>query len=355
MRMKDAGLFSKSAGRISKEPELSNLRQLVMPKLGLTMTEGAVLEWPVAEGARFERGAVYLVVETDKVANEVEAPDAGKLVRILVPQGETVPVGTVLAEWEAETGAGEGATPPAAPAAPPAAPASPAAHERRWRKPSSIELGAARKLVESKQQIPHFYLATEIEVSRLQEMRERWNAERGHPRITLTHLLVAAVARAMARHPDANRVWEKEGFVELDGVDVGIAVHTERGLLAPVLRRADSKGFEELVRDIGALIERARTGALRPDDVGGGAITVSNAGMHDVTWMSSIINPGQAAILGVGAERRVFRPDEGGAPRLAREVGVVLSCDHRVLDGVRGLAFLNEVRTALEAPQALFT
>jgi pyruvate dehydrogenase E2 component (dihydrolipoamide acetyltransferase) len=71
--------------------------------------------------------------------------------------------------------------------------------------------------------------------------------------------------------------------------------------------------------------------------------------------MSSIINPGQAAILGVGTERRVFRPDESGAPRLAREVGVVLSCDHRVLDGVRGLAFLNDVRSALEAPQALFT
>lgn len=319
-----------------------------MPKLGLTMTEGAVSEWPVAEGARFERGAVYLVVETDKVANEVEAPDAGKLLRILVPQGETVPVGTVLAEWEAEAQAG-----PAA--APPARPASPAAQERRWRKGSPVELGAARKLVESKQQIPHFYLATEIEVNRLQQMRERWNAERGRPRITLTHLLVAAVARAMARHPEANRVWENEGFVELDGVDVGIAVHTERGLLAPVLRRADNKGLEELARDLGALIERARNGSLSREDVGGGAITVSNAGMHDVTWMSSIINPGQAAILGVGAERRTFRPDEHGAPRLAREVGVVLSCDHRVLDGVRGLAFLNDVRAALEAPQELFT
>ncbi len=326
---------------------MSRLRQLLMPKLGLTMTEGTVSEWPVAEGARFERGAIYLVVETDKVANEVEAPDAGKLLRILVPQGETVPVGTVLAEWEAETEAGQTAAPPS--------PAAPAAQERRWRKASPVEFAAARKLVESKQQIPHFYLATEIEVSRLQEMRERWNAGHGHPRVTLTHLLVAAVARAMARHPGANRVWENEGFVELDGVDVGIAVHTERGLLAPVLRRANGKGFEELARDLGALIERARNGSLSREDVGGGAITVSNAGMHDVTWMSSIINPGQAAILGVGAERRTFRPDEHGTPRLAREVGVVLSCDHRVLDGVRGLAFLNDVRARLEAPQELFT
>jgi pyruvate dehydrogenase E2 component (dihydrolipoamide acetyltransferase) len=105
---------------------------------------------------------------------------------------------------------------------------------------------------------------------------------------------------------------------------------------------------------MGALVERARAMALTPADVGGGAVTVSNAGMHHVSWMSSIINPGQSAILGVGTERRLFRPDQSGAPRLAREVGVVLSCDHRVLDGVRALAFLNEVRAALEAPQALF-
>ncbi len=81
---------------------MSDIRQLVMPKLGLTMTEGMVSEWPIAEGRRFERGSIYLVVETDKVTNEIEAPEAGRIVRILVPQGETVPVGAVLAEWEAE-------------------------------------------------------------------------------------------------------------------------------------------------------------------------------------------------------------------------------------------------------------
>jgi len=78
--------------------------RLVMPKLGLTMTEGTVLEWPIPEGGRFERGQIYLIVETDKVANEIEAPAAGRIARILVPQGQTAPVGTVLAEWESEEG-----------------------------------------------------------------------------------------------------------------------------------------------------------------------------------------------------------------------------------------------------------
>lgn len=321
-------------------------RRITMPKLGLTMTEGTVAEWPVAEGASFVRGEPWLVVETDKVANELEAPGAGRLVKILVPQGETVPVGTVLAEWEAEDGATEDTL--AVPAAAAAAP------DRRWRKASALELATARKLSESKQTIPHFYLATEIEVGRLQVLRAERNAHGGPVKLTLTHLIVAAVARAIARHPAVNRAWQDDGFVELESVDVGVAVHTGQGLLAPVLRGADGKSIEQLATEMGALVARARAMALTPEDVGGGAVTVSNAGMHDVTWMSSIINPGQSAILGVGAERGVFRPGAGGAPRLAREVGVVLSCDHRVLDGVRGLAFLNDVRAALEAPDALF-
>lgn len=324
-------------------------RRLVMPKLGLTMTEGTVVEWPLAEGVNFAKGDIYLVVETDKVANEVAAPEAGRLLRILVPQGQTAPVGATLAEWEAEAESSEQA------AAAADLPAANVVAERRWRKASALELATARKLSESKQAIPHFYLAIEIEVSRLQAMREERNARRGVTRkITLTHLIVAAVARAIALHPALNRIWQDDGFVDLESIDVGVAVHTSEGLLVPVLRGAERQNLDRMAAELDALVERARAMALTPADVGGGAVTVSNAGMHDVTWMSSIINPGQSAILGVGTERRRFRPDEAGAPRLAREVGVVLSCDHRVLDGARALAFLNQVRAALEAPEALF-
>lgn len=328
---------------------MAALRQIRMPKLGLTMTEGSVLEWPVAEGASFAAGTIWLIVETDKVANEIEAPESGRLLKILVPLGETVPVGTVLAEWEAEAGTPEPASATVAPVVAQAAP------ERRWRKASALELAAARKLAESKQTIPHFYLATEIEVRRLQALRAERNAKRGEAgRITLTHLIVSAVARALTRHPAVNRVWQDGGFLELEGSEVGVAVHSEQGLLAPVLRGAGEKRLDALVADLDALVARARAMALTPADVGGAALTVSNAGMHDISTMTAIIIPGQSAILGVGTERSVFRPDASGAPRLAREVGVVLSCDHRVLDGVRAAAFLNDVRSTLEAPEALF-
>jgi len=163
------------------------------------------------------------------------------------------------------------------------------------------------------------------------------------------------MARTLANYPELNRVWDGDGFIEFDTVDIGIAVNTEHGLLAPVLREAHKMTLTELARELGMLVARARAGALTTADVGGGVITVSNAGMHDVTWMATIINPGQAAILGVGSERRVVRPGHQGEPRLAREVCVVLSCDHRVLDGVKGLTLINEVRRTLETPEALFT
>ena len=333
-----------------------SVRQLLMPKLGLTMTEGTVIEWPIAVGGTFARGAVCVVVETDKVANEIEAPEAGRLLKILVPEGETVPVGSVLAEWEAdakqsEAQAGAGvATAPAAVATPAAA----AGPEPVRRKAGASELAAARRLTAAKQNIPHFYLSTEIEVSALQMQRAQWNANGTRPKLTLTHLFVAALARTLAAQPELNRIWDEECFVDLPGIDIGIAVNTDRGLLVPVLRNADRMDLGQLATTAAGLVARARSGELSPEEVGGGAITLSNAGMFDVTYMGSIINPGQAAILGVGSERRRFRPDASGAPQLAREIGVVLSCDHRVLDGVRGLKLLNGVRERLELPAPLF-
>ena len=327
-----------------------SVQALLMPKLGLTMTEGTVVDWPIAVGGTFARGTVCVVVETDKVANEVEAPGAGRLLKILVQAGETVPVGSVLAEWEpdakqSEAQAGAGA------ATGPAAAAGPVPVRR---KAGASELAAARRLTAAKQNIPHFYLSTEIEVSALQVQRAQWNAEGTRPKLTLTHLFLAALARTLAAQPELNRIWDEECFVDLPAVDLGIVVHTDRGLIVPVLRSAERMDLGQLATAAAGLVARARSGELSAEEVGGGAITLSNAGMFDVTYMGSIINPGQAAILGVGSERRRFRPDASGAPQLAREIGVVLSCDHRVLDGVRGLKLLNGVRERLELPAPLF-
>ena len=221
------------------------------------------------------------------------------------------------------------------------------------RAPTATEQTIARRLVAAKQEIPHFYLSVEAEVSALQALRAELNAAQAEVRFTLNHFIVAAVGRALAQMPEVNRVWTADGILSLPTADVGMAVHTERGLMVPVLRDLGRQPLAALAREAAAAAARAQAGRLGAAEMAGGAITVSNAGMHDVTYMSSIINPGQAMILGVGSVRGVFRPDEQAQPVLRREIGLVLSADHRVLDGVTALQFLKRIVGAIERPLGL--
>jgi pyruvate dehydrogenase E2 component (dihydrolipoyllysine-residue acetyltransferase) len=374
-----------------------------MPKLGLTMTEGMVAEWRLRPGDRFAAGDVVVVIETEKIANEIEAPSAGRLDEILVPEGETVAVGTAIARWSLD-GAGAAALPRPgeAPKTPQrkTQPAAPKPADRRVRatplarrlarergvdlealtpsgprgrvKASDVEAAAttpiaapaarpagsyrramARRLAEVKPGVPHFYLANEARAERLLDLRAQLNAPSERPRLSLTHLILAAAARALAEVPAANQVWRDNALAAFDGVDIALAVNTQAGLMVPVLRDLGTDDPYTVRAKAEPLIRRARGGALTADDVGGGALTVSNAGMYDVTYMTSIITPGQSSILAVGAVREVFRPDAHGRPELRREIGLVLSCDHRVLDGVLGLKLLNRIKAYIERPVGL--
>jgi pyruvate dehydrogenase E2 component (dihydrolipoamide acetyltransferase) len=400
----------------------------LLPKLGLTMTEGVLAEWTVAPGARFKAGDCVFVVENDKAASEIAAEHDGVMGEPLVAAGATVAVGEVIGHWDDGAAAAPTATAArsesrvdAAPAgrSEPAALAGETTFARRpvtpWARqlakrhgvdlssvagsgprgrvrgrdveaarrmlPESASVAAAvpavapspparpaggrvlpfdalrrraaASLVAVKQQAPHFYLAREAEVSALLELYARLKDPDAEPRITLNHFIVAAVGRALVAHPDLNRVWCEEGALLLDGPDVGIAVNTERGLVVPVVRNAGRLGLGALARQANALVERARHGRLSAGEMSGGAITVSNAGMHGLAAMASIIVPGQAMILGVGAVRDLFRPDAQGAPALRREITLTLSVDHRVLDGVAGATLLSAMVDALAHPTRL--
>jgi pyruvate dehydrogenase E2 component (dihydrolipoamide acetyltransferase) len=123
--------------------------------------------------------------------------------------------------------------------------------------------------------------------------------------------------------------------------------------MAPVLRNAGSMDLDEVTRASTALIGRSRSGQLTLDDLSGGSLTVSNVGMHDVTYLTPIVNPGQTAIIGVGSVRELFRPGVHGEPSLKRELGLVMAADHRVLDGVSAAKYLNRVVHYLENPALL--
>jgi pyruvate dehydrogenase E2 component (dihydrolipoamide acetyltransferase) len=361
----------------------------LMPKLGLTMTEGMVAEWRVGSGGRFGAGDVVVVIETEKIANEVEAPAAGRLDVVLVAEGETVAVGTPIANWTLNGVAAEPvpatvatgdagrvrATPLArrlarergvdlrviAPSGPreriKAADVEAAAQAPARSAPSvsadSYRRAVARRLAEVKPGLPHFYLATEARAEKLLDLRHQLNDLGGRPRLSLTHLILTAAARALVDVPAANRVWRDGEIAAFAAVDVALAVDGEAGLMVPVLRDLSLDDPYEVRAKAEPLIGRARKGLLTAADVGGGAFTVSNAGMHDVTYMTSIVTPGQSSILGVGAVREAFRPDARGQPELRREIGLVLSCDHRVFDGVLGLRFLGRIKAYLENPAGL--
>ena len=221
------------------------------------------------------------------------------------------------------------------------------------RAPTAMEQTIARRLTAAKQQVPHFYLSVEAEVSAMVALREQLNAAQSGRKFTLNHFVLAAVGRALAEMPQLNRVWTDAGIQSFTSSDVGMAVNTERGLLVPVMRNVGAVSLSDVARHAREAIDHAQAGRLSGAEMAGGAITVSNAGMYNVTYMSSIINPGQAMILGVGSVRELFRPNKKGKPKLRREMGMVLSVDHRVLDGVTALQFLKRITELLENPLAL--
>jgi pyruvate dehydrogenase E2 component (dihydrolipoamide acetyltransferase) len=223
-------------------------------------------------------------------------------------------------------------------------------------KPGSVQAAMARRLTEAKQQVPHFYLALDVRVDALLDLRSQLNAlaqERNGVRLTLNHFVLSAVGRALVDLPVFNRVWSDGEIVSFDRADVGVAINTDKGLFVPIVRGAGNVPLESLARDASRLVEAARAGNLTVPDMQGGAVTVSNAGMFQVRYMTPIINPGQAMILGVGAINETFRPGADGTPKLVREMGLVLAGDHRILDGVSGLTFLNQVAGYLSQPLKL--
>ncbi|HWO69225.1 MAG TPA: dihydrolipoamide acetyltransferase family protein [Actinomycetota bacterium] len=210
----------------------------------------------------------------------------------------------------------------------------------------------AERTAESWRAAPHFYLSRDVLADRAVELVEA--LRRGGAEVTLTDVFVRAAALALRAHPRVNGRWEDAGptVVEEADVNVGIAVATDDGLVVPVIRGADRMGLRELAARRRELVERARGGTLRPEDVRGGTFTLSNLGMFGVDRFAAVLNPPQAAILAVGrvADRPVV---VGGRVEPRAVVSLTLSCDHRVVDGALGARFLDAVASAVEGPSAL--
>jgi pyruvate dehydrogenase E2 component (dihydrolipoamide acetyltransferase) len=245
---------------------------------------------------------------------------------------------------------------PSAPAPSPQPPA-PAANGRPAgvvREMSRIRKTTGRRMTESKQVIPHFYVTSEIDMDAAMAFRTQVNAqlEDDASKVSFNDLIVKAVALALREYPNLNTTLEGDTLYDHANIDVNIAVAIEGGLIAPFVPDADQKSLGTIARTAKDLIKRAREGGLQPSEYQGGTFTISNLGMYDVEEFVAIINPPQAAILAIGSitETPVVKD---GQVAVGHRMKISLSCDHRVSDGAEAARFLQFVKKYLQNPMLL--
>ena len=239
----------------------------------------------------------------------------------------------------------------------PAAPAAPITAPHRLVPNSSMRKVIARRLAESKQTVPHFYVTMDIEIDALLKLRADLNAKSpkdgpGAFKLSVNDLVIKAAAITLKRIPMVNASWTDANIVVFDDVDISIAVSIPDGLITPIVRRADQKGLAAISNEMKDLAARAKTGKLKPEEFQGGGFSISNMGMYGVTSFSAIINPPQAAILAVaaGQQRPVVK---GGQLAIATVMTCTLSVDHRVVDGALGAEWMAAFKSVVEDPLSL--
>ncbi len=212
---------------------------------------------------------------------------------------------------------------------------------------SQMRKTIAKRLSESKFTAPHFYLTIDVDMDRAHEQREALKQE--GVKVSFNDLVIKASAMALKNHPQVNSSWMGDSIRMNHHVHMGVAVAVEDGLLVPVVRHADMKGLQAISAEVRDMAGKARDKKLQPSDWEGNTFTISNLGMFGIEEFTAIVNPPDACILAVGAirEEAVVK---NGAVAVGRRMKMTLSCDHRVVDGATGSAFLKELKENLELP-----
>lgn len=357
--------------------------EITVPRLGWSSEEGVFAGWLKADGDSVTSGEPLFALESDKVTMEVESLDKGTL---HIPpggpeSGAVVQVGQVLGYLLS----------PGEPAAPPPAriPASPRARARA--KALGIDITqvepahGARRIVEADVlraapatvtppmppalrarkvlagrleesfRAPHFYVHADADATFLARTREDLleTFERSHRvRLTYNDLLLKAIALALRANPAVNAQWRDGAIAPLDSIDIGLAVQTGQSLLVPVIRGADRLSLHEIAAARQSLVERCAQASIKPADLEGGSVSLSNLGPFGVDRFQAILNPPQSAIVAVGKIAR--RPFVDGDSIVARlTVAISVSVDHRVVDGVAAAKFLDAIVRAIQSPVRL--
>ncbi len=439
---------------------------VLLPRLSDTMEEGVIAKWRIKVGDKVKRGQVIADIETDKATMEFESFDAGTVLKLVAPEGETLPVGAAIAVFgqpgENPDAASPSAAAPAAPAAAapaapaPAAPApaapvpaasapatgpqgqvdrgripasplarrlareagldlaqisgsgphgrvvkadvdqaiaagpdaraaapAPAAAKPAAAAPAPLAAGApstevdehgrpyvsrpdrtvklsqmrktiAKRMGQSKREIPHINLTMPIVMDRAVALRSDFNAAVDGVKASLNDLVILAAARALRKHPRVNGYFTDNGIVERGDVHIGIAVALDDGLVVPPIRFADQKTLRQVAIEARDLGTRAKDRTLKPEELTGSTFTISNLGMFGIEEFTAVVNPGESAILAVGAmqDEAVV---ENGAIVVRKRMRVTLCSDHRTFDGAESAQFLQTLKKLLESPIVLLS
>lgn len=222
---------------------------------------------------------------------------------------------------------------------------------------SNIRGVIAKRLLESKTTIPHYYLTVDCNMDQINKLRAKFNKqlEKDGVKLSINDFIIKAAAMACKKVPEANSAWMDTVIRQFDAVDVSVAVSTDRGLITPIVFGADRKGLADISKDVKALAAKAREGKLQPQEFQGGTFSVSNLGMFGVTHFCAIINPPQSCILAIGGTQKRVVPckDSEQGWKESDYVAVTLSCDHRTVDGAVGARWLQYFRQFLEDPHSM--
>ena len=356
--------------------------QVKAPELSESVQSGTLLEWRKSVGDAVSRDDILVDLETDKVILEVPAPAAGILAAIALPNGSEVKAGDVLAEIETDatvaTGAmSAGAAPSTAVAEvasaarppagvvetasvavpPPVAPAAPYPPGRADRRVpmSRLRQRIAERMIEAQRTAAILTTFNEVDMQPVQALRKRVQAEFQEAngiKLGLMSFFVAAACRALKQYPILNASVDGRDIVYHDCYDIGMAVSTERGLVVPVIRDADTLSLAEIERSIADFAKRANSLELRIEELEGGSFTITNGGVFGSMLSTPILNPPQSGVLGL--HRIQDRPVAlAGQVVIRPMMYLALSYDHRIVDGREAVSFLKAVKDALEAPEAL--
>jgi pyruvate dehydrogenase E2 component (dihydrolipoamide acetyltransferase) len=386
---------------------------VVMPALEMAQETGKLLAWRKKEGERVTKGEPLLEIETDKAVVEVEAPGDGILAGITADVGAVIPVGQTIAWLVAPGEKPPAMAVTAAPAArasssPERASAAAAVQAtelsvgaapqispkaRRLAKELGVDISKIRgtgpdgtitsedvqsfaegkaaaapagmeslgqvarlmaeRTTQSWTSVPHFFLVRDVDCGELLAAQKKLSAEPQKSQgaaPTITDLLIALLAKILAKHPRMNSSWTGEGILSNPDINVSVAMAVKDGVVGAVIHKANTLQLGGISVQRRELTERARAGRLRPADITGGTFTLSNLGMYKVDAFSAIITPPQAAILAVGnISDRVVPVD--GKPGIRPMMTMTLSSDHRVVDGARAAEFLSDLANAIREPE----